>query len=55
MSRLIQEKGGKIINVALGPTKDDNRCYFFRLEKCDLESHHFHVKEQGYQVLDIID
>ena len=55
VSRLIQEKGCKIINIALGPTKDDNRCYFFRLEKCDLDPIITTLKDQGYEVLDFID
>ena len=55
VSRLIQEKGCKIINIALGPTKDDNRCYFFRLEKCDLNPIISTLKDQGYEVLDFID
>lgn len=55
VSRLIQDHGGKIINVALGPTKDGKRCYFFRLEKCNLEPIVAILKEQGYQVMDFID
>jgi acetoin utilization protein AcuB len=55
VSRLIQESGGKIINVALGPTKDNKRCYFFRLEKCALEPIITHLKDQGFQVMDFID
>jgi acetoin utilization protein AcuB len=55
VSRLIQDSGGKIINIALGPTKDAKRCYFFRIEKCDLEPIIATLKEQGYQVVDFID
>jgi acetoin utilization protein AcuB len=55
VSRLIQEKGCKIINIALGPTKGDNRGYFFRLEKCALNPIMTTLKDQGYQVLDFID
>jgi len=55
VSRLIEESGGKIINIALGPTKDDKRCYFFRIEKCDLDPILTTLKEQGYKVLDFID
>ncbi len=55
VSRLIQDSGGKIINIALGPTKDGKRCYFFRIEKCDLEPIVTTLKEQGYQVVDFID
>ncbi|MFZ2087268.1 MAG: CBS and ACT domain-containing protein [Desulfobaccales bacterium] len=55
VSRLIQASGGKIINVALGPTKNGQRCYFFRIEKCDLEPIIANLKDQGYQVLDFID
>ncbi|MGQ9689371.1 MAG: CBS and ACT domain-containing protein [Desulfobaccales bacterium] len=54
VSHLIQAKGGKIINIALGPTKDGKRCYFFRLEKCPLEPIIATLKEQGYQVVDFI-
>ncbi len=55
VSRLIQESGGKIINIALGPTQEDTRCYFFRLEKCDLDPIIATLKDQGYQVVDFID
>jgi acetoin utilization protein AcuB len=55
VSRLIQDSGGKIINIALGPTQDGKRCYFFRVEKCDLEPIIATLKEQGYQVVDFID
>jgi len=55
VSRLIQESGGKIINIALGPTQEDKRCYFFRLEKCDLDPIISTLKDQGYQVVDFID
>ncbi|OGR30107.1 MAG: hypothetical protein A2139_11730 [Desulfobacca sp. RBG_16_60_12] len=36
-ARLIKGAGGKIINVALGPTQGDQRPYYFRLEKVNLE------------------
>ena len=55
VSRLIQENGCKIINIALGPTRDNKRCFFFRLEKCDLNAVIANLKEQGYQVVDFID
>src|SRR3974390_1574351 len=55
VSRLIQESGGKIINIPLGPTQEDKRCYFFRLEKCDLDPIISTLKDQGYQVVDFID
>jgi acetoin utilization protein AcuB len=55
VSGLLQENGCKIINIALGPTKDAKRCYFFRLEKCDLNPIVATLKDQGYQVVDFID
>ena len=55
VSRLIQESGCKIINIALGPTQEDKRSYFFRLEKCDLDPIIATLKDQGYQVVDFID
>ncbi len=54
VSHLIQAQGGRIINIALGPTKDGKRRYFFRLEKCDLEPIIATLTKQGYQVLDYI-
>ena len=54
VSRHIQANGGKIINIAMGPTKDGKRCYFFRLEKCDLEPIVTILKERGHQVVDFI-
>jgi acetoin utilization protein AcuB len=53
-SRLIQAQGGKIINIALGPTREGKRFYFFRLEKCDLEPIMNELKEKGLQVVDYI-
>lgn len=53
-TRLIKEAGGKIINVALGPTKGDKRPYFFRLEKVDLGPIVNTLNQQGYVVLDTI-
>ena len=53
-ARLIKEAGGKVINVALGPTKGDERAYYFRLEKVNLEPIVNALKQQGYVVLDVI-
>ena len=53
-TRIIKGAGGKIINVALGPTKGEQRPYFFRLEKVDLEPIVDSLKQQGYAVLDTI-
>ncbi len=53
-ARVIKEAGGKVINVALGPTKGDQRAYYFRLEKVKLEPIVKTLKEQGYAVLDVI-
>jgi acetoin utilization protein AcuB len=53
-TRVIKEAGGKVINVALGPTKDGQRPYYFRLEKVNLEPIVNTLKQQGYAVLDTI-
>ena len=53
-ARLIKEAGGKVINVALGPTKGDKRAYYFRLEKVNLEPIVNILKQQGFVVLDTI-
>lgn len=54
VSHLIQAQGGKIMNIALGPTKEGKRFYFFRLEKCDLEPIMAELQEKGFQVVDFI-
>jgi acetoin utilization protein AcuB len=53
-ARLIKETGGKIINVALGPTQGDKRPYYCRLEKVDLGPIVNALKQRGYVVLDTI-
>jgi acetoin utilization protein AcuB len=50
----IKAAGGKIINVALGPLKGEQRPYYFRLEKADLTPIVETLKKQGYEVLDAI-
>ena len=54
VTRLIKEAGGKVINVALGPNKGEQRPYYFRLEKVNLEPIVDILKQQGYVVLDTI-
>jgi acetoin utilization protein AcuB len=53
-TRLIKEAGGKVINVALGPLKGEQRPYYFRLEKVNLDPIVDFLKQQGYEVLDAI-
>jgi hypothetical protein len=53
-ARLIKEAGGKVINVALGPTRGDKRPYYFRLAKVNLEPIVNTLKQEGYEVLDVI-
>ena len=53
-ARLIKEAGGKVINVALGPTQGDKRPYYFRLAKVNLEPIVNTLKKEGYVVLDVI-
>jgi acetoin utilization protein AcuB len=53
-SHLIQEAGGKVINVALGPTEGGKRPHYFRLEKVNLEPIVSSLKAKGYVVLDTI-
>lgn len=54
VSRLIKEAGGKVINVALGPLKGEQRPHYFRLEKTNLEPIINALKQQEYVILDAI-
>ena len=53
-SRLINEAGGRVINVALGPSKEGKRPYYFRLIKCDVQPIIQALKEHDFTVLDYI-
>jgi acetoin utilization protein AcuB len=53
-TRFIQEAGGKVINVALGPTEGGKRPYYVRLEKVDLDPIVSSLKARGYVVLDTV-
>jgi acetoin utilization protein AcuB len=53
-TRVIQEAGGKVINVALGPTEGGKRPCYFRLEKVNLDPIVNSLKARGYVVLDTI-
>jgi len=54
VSQLIDQAGGKIINIAVGKTKGDQRFYFFRLEKCDLQPIIASLKARQYHIVDAI-
>jgi acetoin utilization protein AcuB len=53
-TRLIKDAGARIINVALGPGSEGKRSYYFRITKCDLQPIIEVLKQQGFQVVDII-
>jgi acetoin utilization protein AcuB len=53
-TRLIKAAGGQVINVALGPIQGNQRPYYFRLEKANLEPIVASLKEQGYVILEAI-
>ena len=53
-SELVTQAGGKIINVAMGPTQDGKRSFYFRLSKCDLTPIIAKLKKHGHRVVDFI-
>jgi acetoin utilization protein AcuB len=53
-SQIIKEAGGKLLNVALGPTRGQKRAYYVRLEKCDLDPIVAALKKAGVKVLEVI-
>ena len=53
-TNLINEAGGRVINVALGPNREGKRFYYFRITKCDLNPIIDVLKQHGYQVVDFI-
>jgi acetoin utilization protein AcuB len=53
-TKIIKEAGGKILNLAMGPTRGHRRAYYVRLEKCDLDPIVKALEQQGLKVQDII-
>jgi acetoin utilization protein AcuB len=53
-TRIIKEAGGKILNMAMGPTKGHQRAYYVRLEKCDLDPIVKALEKEGIKVQDVI-
>jgi len=56
VSRLIKQSGGDIISVGMGSSPDKNqKFYFFRLRKCDVERIAESISDNGYEVVSVID
>ncbi len=53
-TKIIQDAGGKILNLAQGPTKGHQRAYYVRLEKCDLDPIVKALEQEGIKVQDVI-
>lgn len=52
VSGLIRSKGGEVISVGIsGEDLGEGRTYFFRLEKCDVESIASALQEAGFEVV----
>lgn len=56
VSRIIKQKGGEIISVGMGNESDnDKKFYFFRLKKCDVDIIAKSIKDNGYEVISVIE
>ncbi len=53
-TKIIKEAGGKILNLALGPSRGQKRDYYFRLAKCDLAPIVEALKKAKIKVVDVI-
>jgi len=55
VSRIIKKKGGDIISVGMGDVQgSDKKCYFFRLNKCDVDVIADSLRKSGYEVISVI-
>jgi acetoin utilization protein AcuB len=55
VSRIIKKKGGDIISVGMGDVHgSDKKCYFFRLNKCDVDVIAESLRKGGYEVMSVI-
>lgn len=54
-SRIIKGKGGDIISVGMSDDHEhEGKCYFFRLNKCDVEPIADALLQKGYDVVSVI-
>ena len=53
-TKIIKKAGGKILNLALGPTRGHKRAYYCRLEKCDLSPIVAALNKADIKVLEVI-
>jgi len=55
VSRIIKKKGGDIISVGMGDAQGpDRKCYFFRLNKCDVDVIADSLRRNGYEIMSVI-
>lgn len=55
VSRIIKKKGGDIISVGMGDAPGpDKQCYFFRLNKCDVDVIAESLRQNGFDVVSVI-
>ena len=55
VSRIIKKKGGDIISVGMGDVHgSDKKCYFFRLNKCDVDVIAESLRQNGFDVISVI-
>ena len=55
VSRIIKKKGGDIISVGMGDVHgSDKKCYFFRLNKCDVDVIAESLRKSGFDVMSVI-
>jgi acetoin utilization protein AcuB len=55
VSRIIKKSGGNIISVGMSDAHGpDKKCYFFRLNKCDVDSIADSLRKNDYNVLTVI-
>jgi len=55
VSRIIKKAGGDILSVAMSDAHgQDKKCYFFRLNKCDVDSIADSLRQNDYNVVSVI-
>ena len=55
VSRIIKKKGGDILSVGMGDAPgSDRKCYFFRLNKCDVDVIAESLRQNGFEVMSVI-
>jgi acetoin utilization protein AcuB len=55
VTKIIQENGGEIVNVAMDTHSGKNKVYYFRLERCEIEPIVKAIEDAGHKIMSVME